>query len=129
MAGDRRNFRSDHWIAAILLFAMASIAFANVISRYLVNFSFAATEEITINLFVWLTVVGTGIAFERGGQLGMVTLFNIFPSRFKRFVVVFGSALSTVLFILVDLFMVQAIYHELVLFKAISPGLGIPVWI
>ena len=124
-----RRIRVDHWIAAVLLFSMASIAFINVLSRYLLHFSFAATEEITINLFVWLTVVGTGIAFERGGQLGMVTLYNIFPLKFKRMVVVFNSALSTALFVLVDIYMIQAIYDELTLFQATSAALAIPVWI
>ena len=57
MGQKNKHIRIDHWIAAILLFSMASIAFINVLSRYLFHFSFAATEEITINLFVWLTVV------------------------------------------------------------------------
>jgi TRAP-type C4-dicarboxylate transport system permease small subunit len=74
----KKPIRVDHWIAAMLLMAMALIAFVNVLSRYFVNFSIGATEEITINLFVWMTVVGTGIAFERGAQLGMVTFFNLF---------------------------------------------------
>ena len=77
----RPPIRLDHWIAALLLMTMAAIAFVNVLSRYFINFSIGATEEITINLFVWITVVGTGIAFERGGQLGMVTFYNLFPSR------------------------------------------------
>lgn len=124
-----KNIRIDYWLAAIMLFTMAAIAFINVLSRYLFHFSFAATEEVTINLFVWLTVVGTGIAFERGGQMGMVTLFNIFPPRFKKLVVVFSAALSALLFILVDYYMLQAIYDELTMFQATSAGLGIPVWI
>ncbi len=113
----------------ILLFTMASIAFINVLSRYLFHFSFAATEEVTINLFVWMTVVGSGIAFERGGQLGMVTLYNIFPKKFKRRVVLFSSGLSALLFLMVDIYMIQAIYYELTLFQATSACLGIPVWI
>ncbi len=119
----------DYWLAAILLFAMASIAFINVLSRYFFHFSFAATEEITINLFVWLTVVGSGIAFERGGQLGMVTLFNALPPRYQKAVIVFSSFLSTALFLLVDIYMIKAIYEELTLFQATSAALGIPVWI
>jgi TRAP-type C4-dicarboxylate transport system permease small subunit len=124
-----KSLRIDHLIAAALLFSMAFIAFANVISRYLFHFSFSATEEITINLFVWLTVVGSGIAFERGGQLGMVTLFNIFPKHFRKAVVIFSALLSSALFIIVDIFMIQAIYDEVTLFEATSPALGIPVWI
>ena len=123
------RIRIDYLIVAILLFIMASIAFINVLSRYLFHFSFAATEEITINLFVWMTVVGTGIAFERGGQLGMVTIYNIFPKKFKKGVIVFSAALAAILFTLVDIYMIQAIYFELTLFQATSAGLGIPVWI
>jgi len=63
MARKAQRIRIDHWIVAVLLFTMASIAFINVLSRYLFHFSFAATEEITINLFVWVTVIGSGIAF------------------------------------------------------------------
>jgi len=128
---DQKNqrIRIDHWIVAILLFTMASIAFINVLSRYLFHFSFAATEEVTINLFVWLTVVGSGIAFERGGQLGMVTLYKIFPKKFKKLVILFSSGLSAFLFLIVDIFTIQAIYDELTIFQATSAALEIPVWI
>ena len=128
---DQKNqhIRIDHWIVAILLFTMASIAFINVLSRYLFHFSFAATEEVTINLFVWLTVVGSGIAFERGGQLGMVTLYKIFPKNYKKIVILFSSGLSALLFLIVDIFTIQAIYDELTLFQATSAALEIPVWI
>ncbi|MEA3359299.1 MAG: TRAP transporter small permease subunit [Thermodesulfobacteriota bacterium] len=129
MKEKNQRIRIDYWIAAILLFTMASIAFINVLSRYLFHFSFAATEEITINLFVWVTVVGSGIAFERGGQLGMVTLFNIFPKKYKKIVILFSSGLSAFLFLLVDIYTIQAIYFELTIFNATSAGLGIPVWI
>ena len=127
MGEPNQHIRIDHWIVAVLLFSMASIAFINVLSRYLFHFSFAATEEVTINLFVWMTVVGSGIAFERGGQLGMVTLYNVFPRKFKRLVILFSSILSALLFILVDIYMIQAIYDELTLFHATSAALAIPV--
>ncbi len=108
---------------------MALIAFVNVLSRYFVNFSIGFTEEITINLFVWMTVVGTGIAFERGAQLGMVTFFNMFPVKMKRALVVFSAMLGAGLFVLVCWYMIQAIYDEISLFHATSASLGIPVWI
>ncbi|MFZ0614167.1 MAG: TRAP transporter small permease subunit [Desulfobacterales bacterium] len=124
-----KGIRIDYWLAAAMLFTMAAIAFINVLSRYLFHFSFAATEEITINLFVWLTVVGSAIAFERGSQLGMMTLFNIFPQRFKKAAILLGAGLSAVLFLLVDYYMLQAIYDELTLFQATSAALDIPVWV
>lgn len=124
-----KGIRIDYWLAAVMLFTMAAIAFINVLSRYLFHFSFAATEEITINLFVWTTVVGSGIAFERGGMLGMVTFYNIFPTRYKKIFALVSAALSTALFLLVDYYMIVAIHEELTLFQATSAALGIPVWI
>jgi TRAP-type transport system small permease protein len=123
------RIRIDHWLAAIFLFIMAVIAFVNVLSRYLFHFSISATEEITINLFVWVTVIGSGLAFERGGQLGMVTLYNIFPDKMKKTVTILNSAASALLFILVDYYMIQAIYNEITFFQAASPALAVPVWI
>jgi len=123
------RIRIDYWIAAVLLFVMAAIAFINILSRYLFHFSFAATEEITINLFVWMTVVGSGIAFERGGQLGMVTFYNLFPVKFQKAAILLSAGLSAGLFILVDFYMIRAIYDEITLFHASSGALGIPVWI
>ena len=127
----KRNtpIRIDHWIAAILLMTMALIAFVNILSRYFVNFSIGFTEEITINLFVWMTVVGMGIAFERGAQLGMVTFFNMFPLKMKKVLVIFSALLGAGLFVLVCRYMIQAICDEISLFHATSASLGIPVWL
>ena len=58
----------EHAAAALLLAAMALIAFVNILGRYLFRYSLAFTEEATIHCFVWLTVVGSGIAFERGSR-------------------------------------------------------------
>ncbi len=124
-----KKIRTDYLIAAILLFSMSAIAFANVVSRYVFHFSFACTEEITINVFVWMTVVGSGIAFERGGQLGMVTFFNIFPRALKKGGILLSAILSAILFLIVDIFMIQAIHNELTVFHARSSSLNVPVWI
>lgn len=123
------KFRVDYIITAILLFTMAAIAFINVLSRYFFHFSFASTEEITINLFVWMTVLGTGIAFERNGHLGMIAFYKHFPTAVKKSVVLLSAALNALLFSLVNIYMIQAIYDEITLFKAQSAALGIPVWI
>ncbi len=123
------GIRLDYWLVSILLGVMALIAFINILSRYIFHFSFAATEEITINLFVWMSIIGMGIAFERGGHLGMVTFFRMFPPKMQQAVVVFYSLLAALLFVVINWFMIQAIYDEITLFQAESASLGIPVWI
>jgi len=129
VTGPEGKLHWEHYAAALLLSAMALIAFLNILGRYLFHYSLAFTEEITINLFVYLVVVGSGLAFEKGSQLGMVSLFNIFPPRWKKRVIFLGALLSAGLFLAVDILLIQLIYYELTIFKATSPALGIPVWI
>jgi TRAP-type C4-dicarboxylate transport system permease small subunit len=53
----------------------------------------------------------------------------VLPKRSKKFVIIFSSTLSAILFVLVDIYMIQAIQEELTLFHATSAALEIPVWI
>lgn len=122
-------YRWDYLASAMLLSLMALISFVNIISRYLFNFSLSFTEEVTINMFVWLTVIGSGIAFERCGHLGMVSLFAIFPRKMKTGVILLNALLGAILFVILDIILVQTVYREITRFHAKSPALGIPVWI
>lgn len=124
-----KKHRPYHIMAAIFLAAMALISFVNILGRYLFHYSLAFTEEITINLFVWMTIIGTGIAFEQGAHMGMTSFYNLFPHQLKRTIAIGGAFLSSALFITIDILLIQTIYQEMTLFRATSPSLGIPVWI
>jgi TRAP-type C4-dicarboxylate transport system permease small subunit len=126
---DSRYRRWDCRLAAALLAVMVVVSFVNVLGRYLFHYSLAFTEEVTINLFVWVTVLGSGIAFERGSHLGMITLFRLFPRRFQQGLLVWNAALGAGLFLVVDLSLLRAVYLEITLFHATSPALGLPIWI
>jgi TRAP-type C4-dicarboxylate transport system permease small subunit len=58
----------------------------------------------------------------------MTTLFNVFPEHFQKAVTLFSALAGAGLFIIVDIYMIQAIYDEITMFEAVSAGLGIPVW-
>ena len=47
----------------------------------------------------------------------------------KKGVIILSAAISAGLFILINIFMIQAIYDEITLFRAASAALGIPVWL
>jgi TRAP-type C4-dicarboxylate transport system permease small subunit len=113
----------------VLFAAMALVSFCNILGRYVFHYSLAFTEEVTVNLFVWLTVVGCGIAFERGTHLGMVSLCARFPRAWRVRLVFAGAALSTALFAAIDILLVVTIVREISVFHALSPSLGIPVWL
>jgi len=125
----RRRFGIDEIIMGLLLLTMATIAFINVLGRYLFHYSLAFTEEIGVNFFVWITVIGIGIAFERGSHLGMVSIYKMFPKSIKKIVLWLNLALSAFLFGVVDWFTIKTIYDEITMFHSTSPALGIQMWI
>jgi TRAP-type C4-dicarboxylate transport system permease small subunit len=119
----------EEWLVIILLSVMAILGFGNVLSRYIFHISFAATEEIEINMFVWVTVIGIAMAFEKGAHLGMTTVYDKFPVWAKKVATVISALLATSLFALVDYYSVREIYKDLTLFHARSDALNIPIWI
>ncbi len=125
----RRKFGIDEIIMGVLLFVMATISFLNVLGRYIFHYSIAFTEEIGVNFFVWITVIGIGIAFERNSHLGMVSLFKMFPKPVKKIIIWLNLVLSAFLIGVVDWFTLKTIYQEMTLFHSTSPALGIQMWI
>jgi len=126
---EEESLRWDHLVCALLFGLMTLIPFANVLSRFLLKKSWAFTEEITIHCFVYLMVLGSGLAFERGSHLGMTTLYERFPPSWKRWVRVLGAILAAALYLGVSFFLIRTICAEIALLKGRSPALGIPVWI
>jgi len=125
----KNKIKIEELISAILLFIMASIAFTNVLSRKIFHLSFAFTEEVTVHFFVWVTVLGIAIAFEKGAHLGMVTVYNKLPKMLKKTAAFVSSTLSTLLFLIVNYYALREIYMDLTIFHMESEDLRIPEWI
>ena len=64
-------------ILVLALLAMTIIAFANIISRNFGQVSLSFTEELTINLFVLLTFVGTAMGVRNYSHLGFTLLYDL----------------------------------------------------
>lgn len=86
---------------AALLAAMACLAFANVVTRYIFHIPLAFTEELEVNALVWLTMLGTASAFRRRRHLRMLFLQDKFPGAVRiwlnRVIALMGVGLFTVL--------------------------------
>lgn len=54
-------------LAGLILALLAIITFVNVIVRYLTNFSFAFTEEISIFFMLFMTLLGSSSLMAKGG--------------------------------------------------------------
>lgn len=117
----------EELLGSFLLAIMAAIAFINVIVRYCSTFSFAWTEEMTVNFFVWITLLGTARAFRSGTHLAMSIIYDALPKKGRLCCYLLSCCICLVFFgALIWTGTVEVIdEYEL---DAISESLGIPVW-
>ncbi len=107
---------------------MCIIAFANVVSRYLLGNSFAFTEEITINLFVLLTFVGASVGVKNHAHLGFTLLFDRANYLLKKILCIFTGLVVVTVFILMAYYGVKMVQFQM-LTNQTTPSLGWQQWV
>ena len=85
-------------VGSIMVAVMVTIAFVNVLTRYFIKMSLSWTEEIEVNLFVWLVLLGTAVAFKKGGHLGMSFIYDKFSRKARKILLMVSVALCMVFF-------------------------------
>ncbi len=118
----------EEWIGAVLLAVMACISFINVIVRYCTNLSFSSSEELTVNFFVWIVLLGTARAFREGTNFSMNVLYDAMPAGIKRVMYAVGCAASIFFFAMLFWFGAVEVMDEVTLHVS-SESLAIPVWL
>lgn len=117
----------EELLGSVILAVMAVITFANVITRYFIYYALAFTEEVTINLFVWLVMLGTAIAFKKGANLSMTFVYDKLPIRCRRCCFYTTTAMSLAFFALLCYLGYVQVSDEIAL-SVTSSSLAIPVW-
>jgi C4-dicarboxylate transporter DctQ subunit len=112
----------ESFFVVFLLIAMFVIVLYEVLARYL-GFSLYWSEELAKYFFIWMIMVGSVIAFEKGLHFYVNIFFKHFSTTNQRKINIFGN-------ILVASFVVL-LFFEGILFcinakGMTTPGLGIP---
>ncbi len=124
----RRFF--DHFeeiIGSILVAIMVTISFTNVITRYFIKMSLSWSEEITVNLFVWVVMLGTAVAFKKGSHLGMSFLYDRLPLSWKKPLSLLSGLICIVFFMILGWLGSIEVWDEIQL-SVTTESLAIPVW-
>lgn len=120
--------RLEEWIVAIVISIMSIIAFLNILSRGLAGYSLSFTEEITINLFVFLTFVGTAIGVRQNAHLGFTLIFDRVNGVFKKGITILVGILMGGLFLILVWYGIQMVLFQIDLGQK-TPALGWPQWV
>ncbi len=104
------------------------ISFANVIVRYATDVSFAFTEEYSVFLLMFMTFIGTSLAFARDSHIRILFFVERLPAHLRK------GAEGLLVVASLTMFGGLAYYGGMLvwdqyMFEEISPGLGNPIWI
>ena len=115
-------------LAAVVLGVICLITLANVVVRYFTNYSFAATEEISVALMVVLALLGSATAVARRRHIAITILVDRLPRPLKRFAEVIAETATLVMFLLL-VWLGGELAWDVYRFEETSPGMGWPQWI
>ena len=73
--------RANRWAVIALMAVMVVLVFANVVSRYLLNYSIVWVEEVTRYMMVWVGFLGSGLVLRLGAHVAVDALQEALPVR------------------------------------------------
>ncbi len=114
-------------LCALIFLAMTFLGFANICVRYLSNRSLASTEELLINGFVLLTVLGAAIAARRGEHLAVTLLQDLLPRRGRMALLLLATLLGVVLLAAAVWYTGQLVANQLAN-GSVTYALQVPAW-
>ena len=81
----------EETLIALILGAMTTITFANVVARFM-NSNILWALELTVFLFAWLVLLGASYAVKVHAHLGVDVVLNILPAGVRRIVSLFAAS-------------------------------------
>lgn len=97
----------NRWFVGVMLGVMFLLVFANVVSRYCLGFSIAASEEISTFLMIWITYLGAGLALREGKLASIDALQDRLPPLFVKPVRMILGILSIAFFTLLAFYAIR----------------------
>ena len=122
------SVRIEEAILATLMAAMAVVTFANVLTRYFSDFSFAFTEEYTVAMMTIMSLLGVSTALRANKHIHMPYFFDQFSPLVRKSLEILFMILAMAVFGILVVYGSVASFNEY-RFEEVSPGLGNPAWI
>lgn len=110
----------------IALYTMVIFVFINAVLRYCFNSGWPVSEELGRFLFVWVTMLGTIIAYAQNKHVGVDLVVQKLNPKARRVVDIVGMLLITTILTLVTY---GGIKYYLTVYKTPAPATGLPMGI
>ncbi len=118
----------EEYAIVVMMAYMTIMNFVNVLARYLFSASFSFTEELTVTVFVWVTMLGIAIGFKRNAHLGMSFVVDQFKGKSRAMFVLLSAIMCFLFMGVLLIFGVEMIQGQMEM-GSTTPVLGMPQYI
>lgn len=123
-----RMLRVERGLAAAAMALLCVITFANVLARHFTSVSFAWTEEISVFLLVFMTLVGAATAFAGDRHISITILVEALPPRGRAVLDRVATAASIAMFGLLSALGARFAWDDF-RYQVTTPALDLPQWL
>lgn len=123
-----RAVRVERGLAAATMALLCVITFANVLARHFTSVSFAWTEEISVFLLVFMTLVGAATAFAGDNHIRITILAEALPPRGRAVLDRVAAAASVAMFALLTGLGARFAWDDF-RYQVTTPALDLPQWL
>ncbi len=116
----------ERFLMAMSMGALCLLTMANVLVRYFTDISFAFTEEISVSLMVFMTLVGASHAFAQNHHIAIAYFVERKP-WLRRFGPRLAAGSSLLMFSLLTWYGTRMAWDDY-RYEVTSPSLGVPQW-
>ena len=113
-------------LVSILGIIMTMVVASQVFSRYVLNHSLFWSEELARMILVWLTFLGSTVAYYHGFHPGVDSVFKRLPENLKRILELISYLAGIMLF---TVMVVWGSKFAWFVKLQITPALNLPKWI
>jgi tripartite ATP-independent transporter DctM subunit len=110
-------------LGAVLVVAEVLILFWGVTTRYLLDSPSLWTDETAIILFIWLTMIGAVLGFQRSEHMRMTTAVQMLPEAWRPWVNAFAHVVTVTFLATITYYSLEYTIHQYIL---LTPQFEIP---
>ena len=115
-------------LQSLILVVVTALVFTNVCVRYLSDGQFAWTDELVINLFVLLIMMGCGLCVREGSLITLSLVFDMVGLRGKKILVGIATVVNTAFWVILLKTGIDKVLNQMASGKQ-TPSLLWPEWV
>jgi len=124
---DSQISRIESFALAAGVLLMATNTVANVVGRFIFQYSLFFTEELNRIIIILITFAGVGYAARHGRHIRMSAIYDTLPFRVRKILMIIIAAITSLAMFALCVFSIRYI-GKVYTSGRVLPALQIPIW-